>query len=103
MKGEAQDLIWEKKKECRLQCEALEKNIEVLEAHVSEGGNNNLLHQVRLKRQELTELAGQHTWAYSVVSQWCLYDVEDKANKLLAWLDKSDWEQSWVRELGNRE
>ncbi|KAJ1120816.1 hypothetical protein NDU88_008965 [Pleurodeles waltl] len=32
-----------------------------------------------------------------------LYDVGDKANKLLAWLDNRDREQAWVRAVGSKD
>ncbi|KAJ1135476.1 hypothetical protein NDU88_001915 [Pleurodeles waltl] len=65
--------------------------------------DGGLLHQLRLKRQELRVLAKQHTWAYSLASQRRLYDVGKKANKLLVWLDKRVWERSWAREVWSKE
>ncbi|KAJ1110025.1 hypothetical protein NDU88_007380 [Pleurodeles waltl] len=35
--------------------------------------------------------------------QQCLYDDSDKANKLLAWLDRRDLERSWVLEIDDKE
>ncbi|KAJ1126474.1 hypothetical protein NDU88_004881, partial [Pleurodeles waltl] len=103
--GHAQDLIAGKKKECNLQCAELEREIAVLEAHYHTEGEveGGLLHLLHLKWQDLHTLAEQHAWAYTLASQSQLYDVDDKDNKLLVWLDRRDRERSWVREIWNKE
>ncbi|KAJ1108006.1 hypothetical protein NDU88_005390 [Pleurodeles waltl] len=99
--GHTQDLIEDKKMECRLQCEALECNNADLEAQYQhEKGEGSGLHH-HLKRQELQELVEQQARAYALASQLQLNDVSDKANKLLVWLDKQDREQSQDREIMN--
>ncbi|KAJ1103865.1 hypothetical protein NDU88_001286 [Pleurodeles waltl] len=47
----------------------------------------------------LRALAEQHARAHALVTWRRLYDVGDKADKLLAWLDGWDRERSWVRQV----
>ncbi|KAJ1098591.1 hypothetical protein NDU88_003699 [Pleurodeles waltl] len=67
------------------------------------GAKGGVLHWLRLKRYERRALAEQHAWAYALATQRRLYEVGDKANKRLAWLDKRDREQSWVREVQSKD
>ncbi|KAJ1186077.1 hypothetical protein NDU88_002862 [Pleurodeles waltl] len=99
--GHAQDIIRGKRKEQNLQEAELGLELVVFEARgQAEGGVEEGL---RIKRYELRALAEQHARASVMASQRQLYDVGDKANKLMAWLDKGDRERSWVREVQNKE
>ncbi|KAJ1104305.1 hypothetical protein NDU88_001717 [Pleurodeles waltl] len=73
-------------------------------ANRKEGGvGEGLSHQLRLKRYELRALAERHARAYALASHHQLYDVGDKAKRLLAWLDKCNQECSWVRVILTKE
>ncbi|KAJ1164164.1 hypothetical protein NDU88_004609 [Pleurodeles waltl] len=52
---------------------------------------------------DLRALAERQARAFALASQCRLYDVGDKAGRLLAWLDKLDQERSWVRTMRNKE
>ncbi|KAJ1123629.1 hypothetical protein NDU88_002097 [Pleurodeles waltl] len=45
-----------------------------------------LCHRLRLRQQELMDLVYNKAKAYALTTQCHLYDVGDKANKLIAWL-----------------
>ncbi|KAJ1207148.1 hypothetical protein NDU88_002540 [Pleurodeles waltl] len=67
------------------------------------GAGEELLHQLRLKQYNLRALAEQQARAYATASQCRLYDVGDKASRLLAWLDKPNQECSCVRIIRTKE
>ncbi|KAJ1181013.1 hypothetical protein NDU88_006224 [Pleurodeles waltl] len=86
MTGAHVDLIGGQKKERNLQGSDLEREIAALEAcgEADRGAESDLLHQLRLKYYEQRALDERHARAYELATQRLLYDVADKANKLLA-------------------
>ncbi|KAJ1129438.1 hypothetical protein NDU88_007808 [Pleurodeles waltl] len=52
-------------------------------------------HQLRLRQQELRDLAGSRARAHALATQRHLYDVGDKANKLIVWLERRDRGRTW--------
>ncbi|KAJ1176807.1 hypothetical protein NDU88_002074 [Pleurodeles waltl] len=53
-------------------------------------------HQLRLRQQELRGSADGRMRAHGLATQRRLYDVGDKANKLIVWLERRDRGRIWV-------
>lgn len=60
-------------------------------------------HKLALKQRELRDFEDHQARAYALASQRKLYDLGDKANRVIAWLEKRDRERRWVPELVNSE
>ncbi|KAJ1140359.1 hypothetical protein NDU88_006714 [Pleurodeles waltl] len=58
--------------------------------------------KLRLRQMELISLAENHTRQYSIAVRR-LYEVGNKAGKLLAWLEQKDRECVWVLRVENSE
>ncbi|KAJ1203978.1 hypothetical protein NDU88_007759 [Pleurodeles waltl] len=59
--------------------------------------------QLRLRQSELRALAGTQARQHAIAVQCRLYDVGDKAGKLLSWLERRDRERTWVLSVENSE
>ncbi|KAJ1113260.1 hypothetical protein NDU88_001514 [Pleurodeles waltl] len=60
-------------------------------------------HCLRLKQQELRDRAENAARKYTLAVQRRLYDVVDKAGKLIVWLERRDMGRNWVGELRGTE
>ncbi|KAJ1082049.1 hypothetical protein NDU88_002219 [Pleurodeles waltl] len=75
-----------KKKETKLKCAEIERDIEELEARLLAENSDDLHHQLHLRQSDLLDLIEEKARSYAVVMQHLLFDVGDEASKLLAWL-----------------
>ncbi|KAJ1188315.1 hypothetical protein NDU88_005076 [Pleurodeles waltl] len=93
-----QALIGEIRTEKFLRYEGLEKEITAIKLTVLQVGQPSpeQCHRLRLRQQQLRDLVGNKARAYVLVIQGHLYNVGDKANKLVAWLTGRDRGKDWV-------
>ncbi|KAJ1113895.1 hypothetical protein NDU88_002135 [Pleurodeles waltl] len=97
LRGNAAALIGGIRKERILQCTELEKEIAALGAEaLSEGQSSpDQSHRLQLRQQELRDLAENKARLCALATQRRLYVVGDKANKLIAWLERRDRGRNW--------
>ncbi|KAJ1189151.1 hypothetical protein NDU88_005902 [Pleurodeles waltl] len=95
IRGHTENMIGGQKKELNMQAVNLKRGIATPEACFATRrvAEDDLQHQLRLKRYELRALA-EYARAHALATQRQLYDVGDKSDKLLAWLNGRDLEKS---------
>ncbi|KAJ1135987.1 hypothetical protein NDU88_002414 [Pleurodeles waltl] len=64
-------------------------------------GDSEDREKLKLRKQELRSLVKSHTRKYETAVHHRLYEVVDKAGKLLAWLERRDRECTWVLKVKN--
>ncbi|KAJ1089653.1 hypothetical protein NDU88_002802 [Pleurodeles waltl] len=98
VRGQALALLGGLKKECCLKCEIIEGEVSKLDAEILAGGliQQHHCNLLLLKQQELTDLVDNSAHVHALATQRRLYDVGDRANRLLAWLEKRNWGRNWV-------
>ncbi|KAJ1200410.1 hypothetical protein NDU88_004234 [Pleurodeles waltl] len=79
-----------KKKEKKIQFEALERDIRMLTDCLPTDTSPELQRSLQTKQAELRDLPEDRAGQYAQVTQRQLYDTGNQANKLLAWLDRRD-------------
>ncbi|KAJ1148710.1 hypothetical protein NDU88_001538 [Pleurodeles waltl] len=86
------------KKEQLTKVAGLEADIRVLKMVAGQSGRPcpERCHQLRLRQQELRDLADGRARVHALATQRRLYDVGDKANKLMPWLKSRDRGRNWV-------
>ncbi|KAJ1128447.1 hypothetical protein NDU88_006825 [Pleurodeles waltl] len=99
--GQAQVVLGVVKKEMRLACATIEKDMVSLKATVLASNYSEDHEHLRLRQSELIALAENQARQYAIAVQRRLYYVGDKAGKLLAWLAWRDRERTWVLRVEN--
>ncbi|KAJ1088183.1 hypothetical protein NDU88_001342 [Pleurodeles waltl] len=90
LRGQAQASLWVTGKEMRLACATIEKDIVSLEATTLASNNPEDHEKLQLRQSEPRALAENQAKQPAVAVQRRLYDVGDKAGRLLAWLEHRD-------------
>ncbi|KAJ1139287.1 hypothetical protein NDU88_005662 [Pleurodeles waltl] len=90
------------KNERSLECFRIEMDIVELEARTQTEGTAVLKHQLQLCQQDFRILAEGWEQGHTLAMQCNLYDVGDKVNKLLAWIEERDRDGFWVLEVTDR-
>ncbi|KAJ1131001.1 hypothetical protein NDU88_009344 [Pleurodeles waltl] len=84
LRGQAQAALGRQKKEARLACNTIVKDIICLEAAALASNKPEDSEKLRLRQSELRALAENQAKQYAIAVQRRLYDVGDKAGRLLA-------------------
>ncbi|KAJ1205559.1 hypothetical protein NDU88_000987 [Pleurodeles waltl] len=79
-----------------LECATIEKEMLELEERAKTTATADCRHRLQLRQQDFKVLVENQTQTYSLATQRHLYDVGEKASKLLALLDRRNGERSWV-------
>ncbi|KAJ1079586.1 hypothetical protein NDU88_003893 [Pleurodeles waltl] len=96
IRGQAQALIGGKKKGKKLQMETRTREIGALAARLLWENTVELHHSLQARQTEHRALAEDSARKRALTTNRQLYDVGDKANKLLEWLDRMDQDQRGI-------
>ncbi|KAJ1216538.1 hypothetical protein NDU88_004139 [Pleurodeles waltl] len=76
------------RKETRLQCTAIEREVGKLEGITLASGDPEDWEKLKLRQQELQSMAEMHAMKYVTAVYRRLYKVGNKAGKLLVWRER---------------
>lgn len=93
-----QSEIGRRRKEKTAQMDLLESELLTLESTRCETDEQDKEkhHQLRLKEKELKDVGINQAKFHALATQRRIYDLGDKANKMIAWLEKRDRDRNWV-------
>ena len=99
IRGDALSLITGHKRDKQSKINNLEREVWELEQGLITGNDTEARHKLNLKLKEYRDESTEAAKSRIRTTQYKVYEIRNKANKLLAWLDKRDQEQRWVLEL----
>ena len=101
IKGQSLSITVGYKREKNLVSELLEKELQILEKVMIESPSAATIHAINVKKKEYLDVATEAAKAAYLATQHRLYEVGNKAGKLIAWLDRREEEGRWIHEIKN--